>query len=374
MDIPLNIPRGPRQSEFVDYLNAAIRQRTTSYAGSTRVNTEGLFESAATVPFPVDQRMIPLTWRLTKDGSGTLLKLSIESTDPQATDPTWTTAVLEFVTSVLATALAERRQRYFRLSIWYYIGPQLDGEYWLPGYRFAPAFAADPHPYLVNGERAVCVDQEVNAIDDQHASALADEAARRHTARLSLLLNAGIYGADHALRWGRVAFSDVPKPESERFQHGFSHPSLRLSEMPKKGQECAAGGYKGSLAARYRVPGELVSLPPEARKILRGVDSSEPLVPDAFDSGARLYQVACVCGRYFPSVGLAYRVAAVEAISKVDRECNGFSDFMRKYVKSQKDIDQVLSYLYGVARSAHFHAGEFPMGEFSRNLFLCVNP
>ena len=38
---------------------------------------------------------------------------------------------------------------------------------------------------------------------------------------------------------------------------------------------------------------------------------------------------------------------------------------MRAYVKSQNDIDPILDYLYGKARSGHFHEGVFPLGEYS---------
>jgi hypothetical protein len=110
--------------------------------------------------------------------------------------------------------------------------------------------------------------------------------------------------------------------------------------------------------------------PREARKILRGIDRANPMIADAFDRCARLYQVASVCGRTFPSVGLAYRVAAVEAISAADNTVKGFSEFMRKYVKSSGDIESLLQYLYGSARSGHFHAGAFPMGEFSRQNYF----
>ena len=369
MEIELNLPRGQRQQGFVDYLNSALRRRITPSTGSGRVTAEGLLESIVTGPFSIDQSLIPLTWRIIKDSKGTLLKLVIEGADPSVMESSWKTAVYEFVTSVLATALAETRQKFFLRSFFYYVGPQLDGEYWLPGYRFAPAYPEDSDPHLINGERIVSIDQEIEAIDDLHASTLAGEAALRHVARLSLLLNTGLYGSEQVLRWGWQAVEGKPI-ESVRFHPGFMlHPALNFTQMPKKGEQCTLGKYKGSLAARHRVAGELQSLPPDARKILRGVDHSAPLVTDAFDRGARLYQVATVCGRFFPSVGLAYRVAAVEAISKADDQCKGFSDFMRKHVSSPKDNEKALAYLYGAVRSAHFHAGEFPMGEFNRSPF-----
>jgi hypothetical protein len=216
----------------------------------------------------------------------------------------------------------------------------------------------------------VSIDQEVAAIDEMHAFTVGDEAARRHAARLSLLLNTELYPPQHENRWVWPVVEGKPATESVRYQLGFVHPSANLVQMPKKGEQCPLGAYRGSLAARYRVVGDLLSLPPEARKILRGVDNAAPLVTDAFDRGARLYQVATVCGRYFPSVGLAYRVAAVEAVCQADRTCKGFSDFMRKHITSQKHLDEVLDYLYRVARSAHFHGGEFPMGEFGRRPFF----
>ena len=371
MEIALNIPHGERQQDFLDYLNAALRRRLSSFTGSAGINKNGLFESTVIGPFSIDQRIINLSWSIKRDAKGTLLSVAVDSLDPGVSEENWKTAVHEFITSVLATALAQSRKKYFRQSFFYYIGAQLDGEYWLPRCRFAPAYPADPDPHLINAERIVSIDQEVDAVDESHAWALADEAARRHAARLTLLLNIGLHGVERTLRWVWPVVDGKPATESVRYQLGFEHPTARLSEMPEKGEQCPLGAYKGSLAARYRIAGELLSLPVQARSILRGIDDVDhPLVANAFDCGARLYQVAAVCGRFFPSVGLAYRVAAVEAVCQADDTSKGFSDFMRKYVTSQGDLDKILDYLYGVVRSSHFHAGQFPMGEFQRRSFF----
>lgn len=370
MDIQLNLPRGQRQQDFLDYLNAALRDRVSSYTGSVGINSDGDFESTLTGPFPIDHESVHLKWRIKKDTKGTLLSIGVEAADGEVSGNRWRAAAHEFTTSVLATAFSDARKTYFRRSFFYYVGPQLDGEYWLPGYRFAPAYPGDPEPHLVNAERVISIDQNVAAIDNMHASALADEASRRHAARLTLLLNTELYRAEPNQRWVWPLVEGIPTTESVRYQLGFQHPAANLSVMPKKNEQCPLGEYKGSLTARYRVIGELLSLPPEARRILRSVDNAAPLVTDAFDRGARLYQVAAVCGRYFPSVGLAYRVAAVEAVCQADRTCKGFGDFMRRYVASRSDLDQILNYLYGDIRSAHFHGGEFPMGEFRRQSFF----
>ena len=372
MEIPLNIPNGPRQRDFLDYLNAALRKRMANYQGSAGRSEDGSFVASVTGPFQIDQDHVHLDWRITKDPRGILVGMEIRSADSAEPESKWITAVHEFVTSVLATALAETSQQYFRRSIFFYIGPQLDGEYWLPGFRFSPVYSDDPMPHLLNGERVTAIDQVVDAIDDNHAHALSNESALRQVARLSLLLNVGLTSRGHDMRWVIPTSEDAAASNSIRCHLGFNHPSVDLKEMPKKGELCSADKYTGSLEARYRVAGELQSLPPEARKILRGIDNADPFVTDAFDRGSRLYQVALVCGRIFPSVGLAYRVAAVEAISKADPECDSFRDFMKKHVKSQEDIGPVLDYLWGKARSGHFHEGVFPMGEYSEQRYFDV--
>lgn len=108
-----------------------------------------------------------------------------------------------------------------------------------------------------------------------------------------------------------------------------------------------------------------MSLPPEARRILRSVDSAPTDVRLAFDRGARLHQVGAVIGRTFPSAGLAYRVAALDAISQAHGQKRILTEFVRKYTKEPALADGVVDYLWGSIRSAHFHGGEFPLGEFS---------
>lgn len=369
MEIPLNISKGPRQREFLDYLNSALRDRMNMSSGSAGQDDNGSLYSETEGNFQIDAGQIGLKWRLEKDANGTLVRLVASATDSDA-PANWETAAYEFATSVLAATLADNKRRFFQRNLYFYIGPNLDGEYWLPGFRFAPVIPDDPEPHLLNAERPISIDQSIDAIDKMHAAALATEAAQRIAARLSLLLNVGLYDTDHNMRWVWVRDDGTQEKYSRRCSMTFSHPNLSLQDMPEKGAVCPLGAYSGSLAARYRVAGELQSLPGEARKILRGVDSAEPAIVESFDCAARLYQVASVCGSSFPSVGLAYRVAAVEAMSAADSTCNGFSEFMRKYVSSTSGFDDILDYLYGYARSGHFHGGAFPMGEFSRAFYL----
>ena len=370
MKIDLNLPRGDRQRVFLDHLNSQLRSRTSGYSGSASYREDGLFESSVTGPFLVDQEQVPLTWRVVKSPDGSLLFIEAERADDTTCQTKWEHAAYEFVTSVLSAALAERRNRFFRRVFFNYVGVQLDGEYWLPGMRFAPAWPEDDQPYLINAERVVSIDMAIDAIDDMDAMSLAEETARRQAARISLLLDVGLYRTTSQSKWVIPITDDRPADKSVRLQLGFWGHGPQLTEMPKKGNICPLGKYSGSLTARYRVAGQLLSFPPQARKILRAIDDATPVVTDSFDRSARLHQVALVIGNQYPSVGLAYRVAAIEAISKADSECKGFSDFIRKYAKSMTNTDALLDYMYGTARSAHFHAGEFPLGEFGTQRFF----
>ncbi len=369
MKVELNLPKGNRQRLFLDYLNSQLRARTSGYSGSAGYGDGGSFESTITGPFSIDQEEVPITWRVVKSIEGELLYVEAICAEESPSVANWEIATQEFINSVFSATIAERKNKYFRRFFFNYIGTQIDGEYWLHGIRFAPVWPDDDQPHLINAERVVSIDIEVDAIDEMDAMALAEEIARRQAARLSLLLNVGLYQSSSSARWVIPSKDNRPSEKSERLQLGFWGLGPQLTDMPKKGVVCPLGKYSGSLTARYRVAGELLSLPPQARKILKTIDSSDLSIADPFDCAARLYQVAAAVGSQFPSVGLAYRVAAVEAISKADQSCNGFSEFVRKYVRSVDHINPLLEYLYGSVRSAHFHAGSFPLGEFEANRF-----
>ncbi len=363
LQLPLNIASEERQS-FLDYLNLEILKKMPTAFSTGAAMPDGSFEITTKGNYLVDGNPIPQIWTVKISPTGSLSELIVTCDDPTIPASAWELDVSKFVNLVTASALSKAMGVYFRRILFYYIGIQLDGEYWLPGsYRFAPVIPDDPAPFLLNAERVVCIDHKVTARDDNQASLLAIATARRHAARLSLLLNHGLYDHDQAQRW----FYSPTEGESKsmRAQLGYFGPDAVVVDMPKKGDTCPRGQFAGQLNNPFRIPGKLLSLPPEARKILRRIDEAPAAVKESFDQGARLYQVGAVCGRMFPSVGLAYRVAAVEAISKADPTVNSFSAFMRKYVHSRTDIERELDHLYGSVRSGHFHAGQFPLGEYN---------
>lgn len=369
MKIELNLPPGSRQETFRKHLNSEIRKKLKGFSGSARTQPDGLFESTIQGLFTFEQGEINLIWRLIRLPDGSLPYIEVEVEEAPA-EFDWEHAIQAFVISILTSSLAERQQKFFRRLLFIYIGPQLDGEYWFGRVRFAPAWPEDNQPHLINAERVVSIDMEVDAIDDMDAAVVSAELGEKFAARISLLLGVGLYKRTNELVWVIPKVGENFPEKSERFHFGFLGYMKDITELPPKGSICPPGKYSGSISKKYITAGELLSLPKEARKILRAIDNAEQDIVKAFDSGARLTQLASIIGRQFPTVGLAYRIAAVEAISKSEKECRGFSDFIRKYVISTDNLDGLLDYMYGTVRSGHFHAGEFPLGEFEAKRYF----
>jgi hypothetical protein len=269
------------------------------------------------------------------------------------------------ISSALAAALSDRKQRFFNNSYLYYIGPSLAGEYWLPGFRLAPSLPDDAQPALFNAERVLVLSFHVEAIDREIALAVARERVATLAARLSFIVNVGLYTPPPQHRWVLVHDPETNRLESHRYQLGFSPQAPLINDMPSKGELCPLAPFRGSIRDRYRYAGEHLYLPTETRALLRAMESLSPRISDALDRCARLFHVALVAGAEFPSVAMAYRVAAVEAITQGHPEYTGFSDFIRKNCPDAEP-DRLLQDLYGTARSAHFHSGIFPAGEYDR--------
>lgn len=364
MDIPLNLPPGDRQQEFIDQFNSALRRISSNSTGSAGFLPDGSFEASMTGGFRIDpDTQATLTWTLVKTPDGTLPTIKVEPSQPEP--PTgWDRAAEKLVTAALSATVAAARMPFFRRVSFAYMGPALDGEYWLPQFRLGPALPDDADPQIALAERWVDIDMTVDAIDDLHATALAQERARRLAARLSLLLHIGFQSSLSEHKWVLVQGSDGTWI-SERRQLGFVRTTPMPTAMPAKGDLCRLGEFRGDLT-RFPPFGDRVYLPNDSRRILRGANTKPHPIGDAFDRCARLYQVGLVAGRRFPSVSLAYTIAAAEAIAQADSSYRGFSDFIRKHWgRSDRDVASFLEYLYGKVRSAHFHQGEFPLGEFA---------
>ena len=368
MNFSLDISNEKRQT-FLDYFRANLRSKQAAFSGEARYLQDGSFVTSVNGPFPInDHERIHLKWTLHITPSGTLTEIAITCLDPLKNEEIWRESAQSFIYSVLNATINEKRHKYFRRNLFCYVGPPLDGEYWLPGppkFRFSPFDPSDKE--LVLGlERIVCIDMEVEAIDETDASHLADEKSRRYAARLSLFLDHDLYNPS------RIPIENVwvvpydhgkpPPEESRRYQRAlFFKAPPPVTSMPKKGQLCELGEFSGPLWEGSFIPGSL-KLPSNTREILKNIVAAGPQFEDAFDRCARLYQVSQANKNRFPSVSLAYEIAALEALAVKTEGYKDFRDFINQ--SFDKESIKIIDSIYGNVRSAHFHGGSFPMGEF----------
>lgn len=348
----------------MEYFHASYRKLSGipfSPSGQAGHRSDGSYEIFLTFPLQTQFGEVNLTWIMVIEKDGSLDELQIQSDVPEEA---WSHLATKYVSEVLGAAFSGNLSKHFYRSYFCRIGSDLDGEYWLPGFRFAPAMQEDDNSYLLDSERYLYIDQEVESIDEVHGSDIAAERAMLYSARLSLILDVPLYKPLSGRRWFMVE-DESGNLVSKSGILGFVAPG-RPTQMPKKGVECRLGKFDGSVLDEHlNSHGHgLLKCPSETRKILRGLNYCAPNIKDAFDSCARLYQTSLVAGRGFPTVRLAYQVGAIEAIIQKVDDYAGFGSFVKKEAKLHDVDDEFIDYLYGSVRSAHFHGGEFPMGEY----------
>jgi hypothetical protein len=365
MEITLDLTK-EKCDVFQEYLHAAIRKLTGSPfgpPGSSGYRSDGRYVITMSIDLPVESEVIALQLIMTIEPDGSLKKIEFHPTTDGIADSKWNVHASKFITGVITSAFSKNLDCFFIRSTFCRTGSDLDGEYWLPGFRFAPAISENEQSYLVNAERYLYIDQEVDAIDQMHASDIASERALQYSARLSLILDTGLYKPPRGMKW----FLENKENEGlvSKLEHlGFKQPPWP-DKMPEKGVECRLGKFDTSIFNEHQNSNGLLMCPKETRKILRGLNNCTPDVREAFDSCARLYQISLIAGRGFPTIRLAYQVGAVESITQNVSAYKGFSDFIKREFPIHDDsIDAFLERLYGSIRSAHFHGGSFPLGEF----------
>lgn len=359
-----NIEDPAKQRLFLEYLDAALSQHSDSSGGNNHYDDNGDY---------VDESAINI-----KDGSGTLYiriiatdddnlkSIEFESPDSDAIEKLANTLIIES----LGNALGAKKKTFFR-RVWFcYIGEQFDGEYWLSSnIRVAPVDPEDPNPQLASSERYISIDINVEAIDVHGAIVSATNRANLLAARLSLILNLGIYSPSNEHRW--TIPENLESPCELRYL-GYLYKGPQLTELPRKGKLCKLGKLEHSMRYRIRYLGETIKFPEETRKLISAIDNSDSRTVTAFDNCAFLYQLALNAGKYLPTVKISYLVAAIDALCKAEVKFRDFSSFIRHYALPTHDIDHLLNFMHRSVRSAHFHAGEFPFGEFEQTKRLRI--
>ncbi|MEC4683008.1 MAG: hypothetical protein VST70_04940 [Nitrospirota bacterium] len=356
---------------FFDYFRSELRAtKQHSPSGQTRHLSNGCIATSIIIPFQLkDDQKVTLNWTFNIDSNGNLTDVEVISIDLAIEEDVWRETVRKFIEAVLDSVFEGTRKQYFRRNLFCYIGAPLDGEYWLPGhpkFRFAPLDPSE-NDGTSGFERIVCFDMEIDAIDERHASLIADEKTRTLASRLSLFLGHDLYSPSHIPiqhMWVIPFDHEKPPPEeSRRYQRGlfFKTPTLPTT-LPKKGELCNAGTFTGLFWEEESFTPGVLKLPQNTREILTSIHNAGPQFEDAFDRCARLYHVSLANQERFPSVALAYKIAALEALARKTEGYKDFKEFINQSFdkESKKFIDSVCV----DGRHKHLHAGSFPMGEY----------
>lgn len=362
LHIPLGIPAGDRQKAFYAYLNSEWGKRSAQSNAVFNDVVDGGFELEFTANFKEQFGNLSLKLRFTTVADGMLEGVTVSLISAQDTLVLWRELAYEFINSALAATLSKRMSSFFMRRKLYYVGPELDGEYWLGKIRFAPAEQIPSELPIVRWERAVFLDFTVIAIDSLHAMYLANQLEKGFAARLSLLLDVDLYPHSHEQVWVHLPDGSG----SARCNRGHRDDGQPQS-MPRKGQACPAGTMAS--VARQIFATEKLKIPTEARRFFRAIDQSEPSKRQYIDGAARLYQIGLSQRTRFPSAALAYSVAAIDALSKTINP-SSVNEFLRRFSPLSIVHPDVSAKLWGDVRSAHFHAGGFALGEFEERRLM----
>jgi hypothetical protein len=355
-----------KQRLFLEHLDSAIMLHSDSSGGSNYYDANGNYIDESAFKVNLEEGSGILYTRITASDEDCLISIEFESPDSETVEKFINKLIIES----LAKALGAKKKVFFRRVLFCYIGEQLDGEYWFgSNIRVAPVDPEDPNPHYANTERYISIDINVEAIDVHGAIVAANNRANILAARLSLILNIGIYSPSSEHRWTVTEGCNSP---CELRQLGYFNRGPELKEMPRKGKTCKSGKFEHSMHYRVRYLGESCKFPEETRKLISTIDKSDSRSATAFDNCAFLYQIALNAGRYMPTVRVSYLVAAVDALCKAETNFKDFSSFIRHYALPTHDIEHLLDFMHGSVRSAHFHAGEFQFGDFKQTRDLRI--
>ncbi|WCL50702.1 hypothetical protein [Leptospira sp. GIMC2001] len=347
--------------DFLNYFYAALRNNSLGLfdAGGRGHFSDSGYESNLRLGIAnPKEKLFIINLKLSFNHEGCLQ--SIESyADSHEESNQWGTILSNFINEVLLSTISQKKEKFFVRNYFAAIsGTNLNGEYWLPGFRFAPLMPEDDSQ-LIGSERYVVIDQEIDAIDDSHAVLLAEQKASLFTAHLSLLLNIGLYKPSKKYKW----YSKHDKNGIKQFRestllYDFNH----QVKMPKKNTICKLGEFRGSVFQYEFIGNNDFSCPTETRKILKVIKCSDQKIQKAFDRCATLYQIGLNVGQFYNTAMISYFYASIDAITKsLKGEYKGFKDFITKNYK--EDVEDIINFIHDDIRSAHFHAGALKLDE-----------
>ena len=351
-------------SRFLDYFNVALMKLKFVNGHGEYLPDGGFREEAERVMIiPPDVEFV-LTWTITLNANGTLdpVKVSVDETAPEG----WQTVAEALIRETLVSIVNNARNKFFQRYLFAYIGWPLDGEYYInvPGLRIAPSQPASGWPFG-HSEEVLIIDLNAEGVSALDAWTLGKVQAKKFAALLSVFLNVGLYEIPNME--SRCFYTQ--EGETKHLQLGYKSSIPKPAKMPRKGAECSPG--RACQADRSKMedimksgsPRQLLHCPSDIRVLFRAFNALPPNEQAAYLGAASLFQIALSAGRHYPTVQMAYAVAAVDAMSLAkEHNMRAFIELVRDYCPELPESD--VEHCYQKLRSAHFHEGALPGGEY----------
>lgn len=343
--------------QFLAQLRAAIR-RTGNWQTDEGWEGSEFVERVTWVPDceGLSETGVELTIRWSLDG----ILQPIESIPSSDASSMWKESLSSFLRQIDRQAKDPHRKTFLTRHTFAYIGRNLDGQYRFDHSRIVPAVFPDEKGILL--ERIIFIDVEAEGTDQDQAHWIGSNQAIDIIGLLSVLLGIGFYRIRHEARW--VLENGKAVRRYLGFHTDFSHPE----RLPSADSTCPAGTWENEDRAQfspYRAVRNSVKLPSDTADLFKRFEILGQPDKDQFRKALRLYRTGAVVGATYPSVRMAYQVAAVEALKEPEEGSR--QGFLRLV---EAHCPQALAYvkqndLYGRFRSAHLHSGEFHGGEYS---------
>jgi hypothetical protein len=341
---------------FIKYLDALLQKNKRNSHGASYFDNEKYINDNQ-IEMEINGTKSSLSIRIVSSEKGVLEYIEYDTLG----DNNLHDYIRKLIQDALMQALSSAKNKFYRNYHYCYIGEQLDGEYWIKGMRIAPVHFEEKAKKWDNIERYISIELNVEAIDDLDADAVGNQLADICAARLSLLLEAGIYPPRKEHKWFLSESFRDPSILRQTGFYGYGHQTKR---MPKKKEFCQAGEFDKTIHPYLYFVGGVLKLPKETRKLFDALEKSSEKVQRVFNQCCFLYQQALTAGRYHPTVQLSYLVAAVDALAESEEgKLKNFGAFVRHYSHATADPNHLIDFMHGTVRSAHFHAGEFAGGE-----------
>lgn len=229
MQIPVSL-RLEKLSQFLEYFRVALG--TSGYRSEGSFQPDRRFVEKVYCSITVPSRgETPITWTVTWNPDGTLAPFDVVA-EKGAPDG-WQKVVEDIIRNALVSTVNAAKEKIFLRHQFAYFGPMLDGEYYIRGFRLAPAIPDDKNDPV--SERVVFIDHYVEAVDRMQAISIGQIRASQIASLLSVFLGVGFYSIPTEKRWVLTG------QDSKCLQLGFISPIPNPSTMPQKGVECRLG-------------------------------------------------------------------------------------------------------------------------------------